>query len=229
MNPLPRIRTGILRHPLDQQVLAYDSKSDQVHLLDPTTACVLELLEEGGWTAEGIAIEIADRIGVAPNAGFLPLAIEELRRAGLLDESADKVAPLPEVTRRDVIRGLALTSAAAVLVPTVATLTASRGYAQTVGNVAACGPCTPAGSQGNCAPPNTCINGTNGPRCSGGTNPTTGSPTGFSGSFSFNGGNCGTGTTTARQTEANALCCSGSATLGNCSGNNPATQLYTCN
>src|SRR5688572_14363260 len=171
MIPLPRVRSGLLRHPLDEQVLVYDASSEKVHLLDPTTACVLELLEEGGWTSEGITIEIAERIGVAPSEGFLPLAIEELRRAGMLERVSD-VPPLADVTRRDALRKLALTGASAMMIPAVATLMASSVNAQSPGGASVCEACSPAGSAGGCAPPNTCINGDGGPRCSGGVNPT---------------------------------------------------------
>ncbi|HYN81414.1 MAG TPA: hypothetical protein VES88_07930 [Gemmatimonadaceae bacterium] len=142
---LPRIRSGLLRHTLDNQVLIYDSRDDRVHLLDPTTACVLELLEEGGWTSEGITAELAVRLSVAPNEAFLPLALEELRNADLLEPTEASPAALVDVPRRDLIRKLALTGAAAMLVPAIATLSATRAYGQAspgVGTVASCQPCT---------------------------------------------------------------------------------------
>jgi len=131
MNNLPRVRSGLLRHALDNQVLVYDSRDGHVHLLDPATACVMQLLEEGVTTADEIISQIAIRLDVSRNAEFLPLALDELRKAGLLDLSAVTApAPLVEVNRRDMIRRLALTGAAAMLVPAVATLTATPGYAQ---------------------------------------------------------------------------------------------------
>ena len=224
MKPLPRIRPGLLRHSLDEQVLVYDTSKEQVHLLDPTTAIVLELLETGGWTREGITIEIADRTGVARDPAFLALAIEELRRTGLLDETTEKVAAMAEVTRRDVVKGLAMTGAAAMLLPAIATVTATRGSAQTVANVAACGPCV---VNAQCLPPNTCISGTGGNRCSGGTNPT-GALAGQSGTTPNPEGNCGQGAAgvAARQAAANSQCCSGSATITQCEAN---TLTFTCN
>lgn len=130
MNPLPRIRPGLLRHLLDGQMLVYDSRDERVHLLDPTTGCVLELLEEGGWTSEGITVELARRFDVAPNPGFLQLALEELRKADLIDASVAPPEPMVDVTRREIVRKLAMTGVATLLVPTVATLTATRLYAQ---------------------------------------------------------------------------------------------------
>ena len=142
---LPRIRSGLLRHKLDNQVLIYDSRDDRVHLLDPTTACVLELLEEGGWTSEGITAELAVRLGVAANEAFLPLALEELRNADLLEPAESSPPAFVDVPRRELIRKLALTGAAAMLVPAIATLSATRAYAQASpgpGTVGACQPCT---------------------------------------------------------------------------------------
>jgi PqqD family protein of HPr-rel-A system len=130
MSMLPRVRTGLLKHPLDKQVLVYDSSNGQVHLLDPTTACVLDLLQEGGWTREGMTIELAERNKVSEDPGFVTLALEELRKSGLLEESEHIPAPLEGVTRRDMVGKLAMAGAAAILVPAVSTLTTSRAYAQ---------------------------------------------------------------------------------------------------
>lgn len=135
MKSLPRVRTGLLRHALDGQVLVYDPRDDRVHLLDPTTACVLELLEEGGWTAETITPELARRLDVTANAGLLLLALDQLQIADLLDKNAATPTPLVDVTRRDLVRKLALTGAAALLIPAVATLTSSRAYAQSGGSI----------------------------------------------------------------------------------------------
>ncbi len=141
MKSLPGIRSGLLRHPLDQQVLVYDSRDDRVHLLDPTTACVLDLLEEGGWTREGISAELAVRLNVTPSDGFLSLALDELRKADLLDERVTAPSPLADVNRRELVRKLAMTGAAAFLIPTVMTLAATPGYAQ--GTLSPnCAPCT---------------------------------------------------------------------------------------
>src|SRR5687768_6183196 len=130
MTPLPRIRAGLLKHPLDRQVLVYDTVLDRVHLLDPTTACVLELLEEGTHTPEGISAQIVARLDVTPNPNFLVLAIDELRKADLLDLSNDCGAPIVDAQRRELLKSIAMTGAAALLIPTVASLTATRGYAQ---------------------------------------------------------------------------------------------------
>src|SRR5512141_2771151 len=108
MTPLPRVRSGLLKHNVDDQELIYDPRADRVHLLDPTTACVLTLLQEGGWTREGVVLEMSTRLGVPANASLVPLAIEELRAADLLEPSAEKLSPLVDVNRRELLKKVGL-------------------------------------------------------------------------------------------------------------------------
>jgi hypothetical protein len=54
VNSVPRIRAGLLHERLDNEVLVYDAASDSVHLLDPTTGFLYELLEQGQRTEQGI-------------------------------------------------------------------------------------------------------------------------------------------------------------------------------
>lgn len=233
------MRSGLLRHPLDKQVLVYDTRDDRVHLLDPTTACVLELLEEGGWTREGIAAEMAVRLDVSPDADLLVLALEELRSADLLDQSETPAVPLVDVTRRELMRKVAFAGAAAVLVPTIASLTATRGYAQGTAAFAAGSACT---TNAQCASTN-CCNGicsaTGCPQaagaictannqcnaaggcCSGVCNNTK-KGTGAACTGSDNG-SCSNG---KAKTAADATCCSSNC-IGSCAGN-PSTHSGTC-
>jgi hypothetical protein len=138
-------------------VLVYDPVNEQVHLLDPTTACVLEILESSESSRSGIVAEVARRLNVIPDESLLALAVEELRGAGLLDDTVEHAPPLMEVTRREMIRKLALTSAAAALVPAIATITATKGYAQGSITKLANGQSCPLGN--NQCQSNLCCNG----------------------------------------------------------------------
>jgi hypothetical protein len=153
MTSLPRVRSGLLKHNVDDQELIYDPRADRVHLLDPTTACVLALLQEGGWTPEGIVIELSGRLGIVPNPSLVPLAIEELRAADLLEPAAGSIDPLVDVTRRELIKKVGLVGAAALLIPSIVTFTATPGYAQAsgAGTLAAGSPCSATPGQ-QCAP-----------------------------------------------------------------------------
>src|SRR5215218_680055 len=100
MNVLPRLKAGLLKHALENEVVVYDPGDDQVHLLDKTTAAAFDLLSEGKFTVSSAAAEISHRVG-APNGGaLLELALEELRSSGLIDERAATL----DVSRRDMLR-----------------------------------------------------------------------------------------------------------------------------
>jgi len=148
MNTLPRVRPGLLRHHLDEQVLVYDARDDKVHLLDPTTACVLELLEEGKWSADRIIDEVARRVNVAPSDALLALSLDELRKADLLDSSTATLPPVTDLRRREMLRKVGLAGAAALLIPAITTLTATPAYAASC--ILAGNGCFPAGPNPAC-------------------------------------------------------------------------------
>jgi hypothetical protein len=156
MNSLPQVRAGLLRHQLDGQVLIYDTREDCVHLLDTTTGHVFELLEQGGRSREGIVAELAARMNSIEGESLLQLSLDELRKADLLVAAQAHTEPLSDISRRDLVRKLGLAGAAALLVPTITTLTATRAYAQ-----ASClpsGHTCAGGSPPACCSPFTCIN-----------------------------------------------------------------------
>ena len=128
MNTLPRVRPGLLRHELDGQVLIYDAREDRVHLLDTTTGHVFELLQEEGKTRESIVSELASRMNSIETDSLLQLSLDELRKADLLENAA--IPAMSDITRRDLLRKVGLAGAAAVLIPAIATLTATSAYAQ---------------------------------------------------------------------------------------------------
>jgi hypothetical protein len=183
---IPKIRSDLLRHPLDEQVLVYDSRVDRVHLLDSSTAHVMELIERGISDRETLEAEVAKRVESDTAADVVALAISELNESGLF-ESEVAVG----VSRRDVVRKLAAAGVAGVLVPTIATLTASRAYAQ--GTLLGVGSaCT---TNGQCQSN----------RCCGGTCRSAACSTG--------GVACGTGVNPGQgETVVDCTCCSGTCT-----------------
>ena len=126
---LPNAKPGLLKHPLDGQALIYEPAGDTVHLLEKGTACVLELLEEKGWTAEGMLSELSARIGLEADESFLWAAIDDLRQAGLLAENA--AGAVPDLPRRDFVRKSVVAGASALLGSAIITLSPTSGDAQT--------------------------------------------------------------------------------------------------
>jgi PqqD family protein of HPr-rel-A system len=126
---------------LDNEVLVYDAASDRVHLLDPTTGFLYELLEQGQRTEQGITTELARLSGTASSEELFALSVDELGKAGLLEETEEPTRALEEIRRRGMIQKLAMAGVAAVLIPTIATLTAGTAYGQ--GScLPQCAPCT---------------------------------------------------------------------------------------
>jgi hypothetical protein len=132
MNLLPSLRKGLLRHPLGDQVLVYDTKRNKVHLLDRTTAEVVDSLELGE-SPEAIAVKLHQRTGSSGD-DMLMLALDELAQAELTEAGALAAKPIPDPTRREILRRFAALGTAA-LVPVVLTLTPSTA----LGASLACG------------------------------------------------------------------------------------------
>lgn len=130
---LPIVRKGLHLNRLDNELLVYDAQEEVVHLLNETTACVLGLLSDGTVTRNQIEAQIAQRTGAAPSESVFLLAVDELRKANLLEDSADNAEPLSDLTRRAMLRKMAMTGAAALLIPAITTLSPRRAYAQASG------------------------------------------------------------------------------------------------
>lgn len=129
MTSLPSIRPGLLRHQLLDQVLVYDTDNDKLHLLDRTTATVVELLEKGH-NSEAIAAKLEQQQGTHGGSELLDLALDELAKADLTENGAKVSVRIPEVTRRQMLQSFA-SIGAAVLIPAIVTLTPARAYALT--------------------------------------------------------------------------------------------------
>ena len=127
---LPIVRKGLHLNRLDDELLVYDAQEEVVHLLNETTACVLELLRDGTLTQDEIEAQITQRTGAGPSESVFLLAVDELRKANLLEDLADNAEPLNDLTRRAMLRKMAMTGAAALLIPAVTTLSPRRAYGQ---------------------------------------------------------------------------------------------------
>ena len=124
-----------MRHPFIDQVLLYDTEKDRIHLLDGTTASVVDSLEKGD-TANAIAAQLEQQNGTEGGEQLLALALDELAKVELTENGATSSTPMPEITRRDMIAKLA-GMGAAVLIPAIVSLTPNKAAAQ--GSTFGCG------------------------------------------------------------------------------------------
>ena len=128
MNQLPSLRAGLLRHRLDNELLVYDSREEQIHLLNPSTFAVVEMLEEG-LDADTMASRLAAQNKTESGADILALALDELAKAKLLEAKTPAVSPLVlDGTRRQMIVKAAGLGAA-LLLPAIITLTPKKASA----------------------------------------------------------------------------------------------------
>ena len=158
----PQGRTeGVVVEHLADEVLVYDLKRDRAHCLNLTAARVWEKCD-GRRTIREIAAEV---VGGEAAAGeeVVWLAVEELSRAGLMEEKVKRtsgvasrrgVARREGVSRREMIKRVAV--AAAIGVPVVTSIVAPTA-SHAANCITAGGGCT--------APANCCSGVCNAGRC----------------------------------------------------------------
>ena len=137
----PQMRKrGLIIDELTDEVLVYDLDSDQAHCLNRTAALVWRCCD--GNTS---ATEIARRLSVALAAPFneelVWLALGQLEKLQLLEDSISVPSQFTQLSRRRMIRQLGL--AAAVAVPLVTSIVAPTAV-QAATCIPSGQPCNPA-------------------------------------------------------------------------------------
>ena len=110
--------------------LAVKTATLEAHALNQSAAVVYELCD-GTRSRSEMAVEIQHRTGLPADEEIVDLALAELADAGLV--VLDSPEPRPTTTRRSLLRRLALSAAAAAMLPVVETIllpsASSQGYA----------------------------------------------------------------------------------------------------
>jgi hypothetical protein len=109
---------GLRIERTEGELLVLRQSTQEAHALNQTAAIVFDLCD-GATTRVAMAAEVARRTGLPTEVSIVDLALNELVEAGLveLDEGA-----CPEITRRSLIRRLALPVAAVAMLPVVETV-----------------------------------------------------------------------------------------------------------
>jgi hypothetical protein len=116
----PQARSrGIVMEELADEVLVYDLERDRAHCLNQTAANVWKLCDGKSSPAQ-IATQLDGKLEPAVAQEVVWAAIEQLNRAGLLEEKIKR--PSAGLSRRDVIKRIAV--AAAIGAPIVTTIVA---------------------------------------------------------------------------------------------------------
>lgn len=153
-------KSDIVMQEIDGETLIYDLISNKAFNLNHTSAMVWTLCD-GTRTAADIAKNMSGRLDSVVNEDFVWLALEQLKKDNLLEDSTEIIVPFEGLSRREVIRKVGLASLVAL--PVVASLVAPTAVqAQSCGatNKANGCACT---QQGQCASgccsstPRTCV------------------------------------------------------------------------
>lgn len=126
MSELPLIKKGLLRHRLDDEIMVYDVSSDAVHLVNPSAAEVMDMIESGE-KSDSIVTKLNGASGSDAGADILALTLDTLDRAKLVEKEGSSI--LADATRRQMLLRLAGVSAA-LLVPAIVTLAPRNASAQ---------------------------------------------------------------------------------------------------
>lgn len=108
---------GLLIERVDGELLIVNEASLEAHALNETAAIVFDLCD-GSMERAAMAAEVARRTGLPTDEGVVELALSDLVEAGLIEIDE---AP-PTITRRTLIRRLALPAAAMAMLPVVETV-----------------------------------------------------------------------------------------------------------
>src|SRR5262249_11544949 len=121
---------GLLIERLDGEILVVKEASHEAHALNETASIVFDLCD-GSTSRASMAAEVARRTGLPVDESVLELGLAGVVEAGLVPRGDEES---PSITRRALMRRLALPAAAMALLPIVETvLVPSRAAGQSGG------------------------------------------------------------------------------------------------
>lgn len=122
--PIAR-KQGLLVRELNDEVLVYDLNRDKAHCLNESAALVWGQCD-GRTQISEITQTIQSTSGAALDVDTVRLAIEQLRRAHLIDGASLGDASPPRLSRRELIKKVGI--AAALALPLVTTIVAPSAF-----------------------------------------------------------------------------------------------------
>lgn len=137
---------GLHAAELDGELVIYDEEWQRAHCLNRTAELVWRHCD-GQRTAADLATVLHQELGSPADENLVWLALDSLEKQHLLDGPVIRPAAVANASRRELLKRLGATAAAAVLVPAITSMIAPSALAQS----AQCG----AGTgyvKGNCGP-----------------------------------------------------------------------------
>lgn len=110
MNQLPKAKTSeILVQELENELLVYDLETNKAFCLNETSAIVFQLCD-GTRTVADIGDLMSQKLKILASEDFVWLALNELRKDGLLENSNDLDNYFAGMSRREMVRKVGLAS-----------------------------------------------------------------------------------------------------------------------
>lgn len=127
MKVLPRARqASLIIKEVDGETLIYDIEADKAHCLNSTAAQVWKSCD-GKTSVQEIASQLSVPDDNPVNENLVWLALDQLEKFKLLDESPAKPAMLAGLTRRQMVARLGIAAAA---LPAIVSIVTPHAYAQ---------------------------------------------------------------------------------------------------
>lgn len=143
MKTFPKERTSdLVIQKMGDETLVYDLKKNRAFCLNATSADIWRLCD-GKRDAAGIAKKLSDKLKKPVTEEIVWLALDQLSREGLLEESFERDGELAGLSRRELIRKAGIASAVAL--PLISSIVAPQATAAQSGGCMV----------GTCIPPNT--------------------------------------------------------------------------
>ena len=151
--PLPRARRAkLIVEELPDETLVYDEERHKAHCLNETAALVWKHCD-GRTSVAQIAQRLEKKLDATVPAQVVWLALDQLNKSHLLDESVMRPAGVKQMSRREMVRKTSI--AAAIAIPLVTSMIAPTAASAASGCVGVGGACT---SNSDCCAGLTCQN-----------------------------------------------------------------------
>lgn len=212
-------KSSLVVQELNNEIMIYDMTENKALCLNETSAIVWQACD-GNNTISEITRILTEKLGKSANEDLVWLAIEQLKKENLIENSNELKSPFLGMSRRDVIKKVGLGTLIAL--PVVASIIAPTPVLA--------GSCFGLNGTGCTASPNDCCPNTPTLNCN--TTPVTSVMvcclgtgyilTGTASTVPNPNGNCATKT----DADCAVVCCDGAGTISMCTGG-PSGQ-YTC-
>ena len=132
--PISR-KAEIVIQELEKEVLIYDLRRNKAFCLNETSALIWQMCDGGKLSVQEISLDVSRKLKTPVSEDLIWLAIEQLKKENLIENSSELPDKFEGMNRRDVIRRIGLASFAALpVISTIIAPTAVQATSRCVGS-----------------------------------------------------------------------------------------------